>query len=1028
LCIYKTILFLFIFSFFLRTGYAQPFPQLRFQHLAEKDGLSNKNVYYTTQDEKGFLWMGTLNGLNRYDGYRFKQLYHQEGDSASLPHNIISYIVPGEKNHLWVSTKNGLAHLNTLTYQCKNVLAKANTPGRVPEDGDIWPFTGEPGTVLLATLKGLYRLNSDFSATLIPQQMKPFQYFSAYETQPAGLFKDRAGRLWAGCANRLCLLDAATKKVVQTFITPSPNGITNFYAGDDNNLWLSTWGAGVYKFNIITQQFSPVPLDQPALIAGKISDWTVNGKKYIVICTLGAGIYLLDTATMQYKNYLNDDEGKPLLTSSHVNHVFVDRQNTLWLSTNNGVAYVTPFSGMFTVIRLQDEAPDRNRIIKNFYEAGSGYWISKWDMGGHSLYSKNWQLQKFILNLDGDKRIKPNMTSQAYFTMPWKNDLYFCTDSGLVRLNPVTYQTTRFYPSFVPFRTDLKNIVPLSDSIWWLRSHEYGIFVFNVAQQRFTGHYANKDSCTNCLPESHYEFLLKTSKGVVWVSTENGLYEYLPAANQFKNYRRNEGDAVTFPSNKLSGMAEDGNGNLWVGTSMGICLFNTASKKVEKVFADNKYVSSVFRVCADGYGNMWFNSRTGIWCWLQKQDKLIKFGEAAGIPPGFENGILEKTSDGSMYAGCSNALVQFNPQKIMNYAQNATTQITDVSIDNKTAIVSYNGEKKLELPPGAVTFTVDFTVLNYDFAENNQYFYRLLPQSAKWIENNTGHLNFYNLPPGTYHLEVKGSNKLSNVNTEADRLTVIVNPFWHQTLWFKTACALAIAGLVFYFVRRRIRTVKKEASLKQKIAETEMLALRAQMNPHFIFNCLNSIDNLVQTGQKEAATTYLAKFAKLIRAILENSKHNTLPCWKDMETLQLYLQLEQLRWSDKFTHTITVANELMQGDYQVPPLVVQPFVENALHHGLLNKKTPDGRLTVSVSLREQYIYYIIEDNGVGRAQAAAYKNLNQPAHESMGMNITLQRINIFNRHLPGAVTITDLLDAQQQPAGTRVEVKIIQTI
>ena len=197
------------------------------------------------------------------------------------------------------------------------------------------------------------------------------------------------------------------------------------------------------------------------------------------------------------------------------------------------------------------------------------------------------------------------------------------------------------------------------------------------------------------------------------------------------------------------------------------------------------------------------------------------------------------------------------------------------------------------------------------------------------------------------------------------------------------------------------------------------------MNPHFIFNCLNSIDNLIQVDEKEKATLYLAKFAKLIRSILENSKNNVVPCWKDMETLKLYLELEELRCDKKFSYQIKIADEIMNGDYKVPPLVIQPFVENAIHHGLLNKISPDKNLRIDVTVIKNHILYSIEDNGVGRAKAASYKQLNKPAYESMGMQITTDRINLFNQTKNGSVKIVDLMNEYNEPCGTRVEVELL---
>lgn len=220
------------------------------------------------------------------------------------------------------------------------------------------------------------------------------------------------------------------------------------------------------------------------------------------------------------------------------------------------------------------------------------------------------------------------------------------------------------------------------------------------------------------------------------------------------------------------------------------------------------------------------------------------------------------------------------------------------------------------------------------------------------------------------------------------------------------------------------KEVKLIAEFNRRFSESELKALRAQMNPHFIFNSLNSIDNLIQTEQKERATTYLSKFARLIRAILENSKQEVIPCWKDLETLQLYLELENLRWDKKFTSEVNIDQKIIQGDYKVPPMLVQPYVENAIHHGLLNKAGNDRKLMISVKPENGYLKYVIEDNGVGREQAEVYNKLNRLSHQSMGMQITERRIHLFNQNENGSIKIIDLFNDDQSPAGTRVEISL----
>jgi sensor histidine kinase YesM len=196
------------------------------------------------------------------------------------------------------------------------------------------------------------------------------------------------------------------------------------------------------------------------------------------------------------------------------------------------------------------------------------------------------------------------------------------------------------------------------------------------------------------------------------------------------------------------------------------------------------------------------------------------------------------------------------------------------------------------------------------------------------------------------------------------------------------------------------------------------------MNPHFIFNSLNAIDNLIQTNQADKATTYLARFARLIRLLLESSKNNVVPFHKDFETLQLYLQLEQFRANNKFSYDLYADQELLNGDYKVPPLIVQPFVENAIQHGLLNKQQGERKLSIHASLQSGFILYTISDNGVGRPKAFEIKQRNRPEQSAYGIRITAERLQLHNRDKKAHYfTITDLLQ-DGLAKGTKVEVRL----
>lgn len=234
---------------------------------------------------------------------------------------------------------------------------------------------------------------------------------------------------------------------------------------------------------------------------------------------------------------------------------------------------------------------------------------------------------------------------------------------------------------------------------------------------------------------------------------------------------------------------------------------------------------------------------------------------------------------------------------------------------------------------------------------------------------------------------------------------------------------LLMASSVIFFYQRNRRL--KIQSQKTK-AELQMKVFRSQMNPHFIFNSLNGIEYFILQNEKRNASIYLNKFASLIRIILSDSRKDVVPFADDMQTLRLYVDLELLRFNNRFSYITDIDQALQENDYRVPPLLIQPFVENAIIHGFGQSDRKDLKLKISALLRGEYIIYTIEDNGIGRKKSSSVNEVNKPNHTSLGLRITEQRISVFNDQFKGesSINIEDLYDENHNATGTKVAVTI----
>jgi hypothetical protein len=569
----------------------------------------------------------------------------------------------------------------------------------------------------------------------------------------------------------------------------------------------------------------------------------------------------------------------------------------------------------------------------------------------------------------------------------------------------------------------LRTIVPEHKHRWWIRSFDKGVFTFDPVARRFTRHYPLIDRCADCgLVSANY--LLRDRKGHVFVATNGGLFQYNAREDSFQ---------IVHPTGEYSlgssliGLAEDANGLIWIGLDDGICAYEPDSAKVIRVLTENNSIGPVARITVDSMQNVWFRSITGYWCWLRIQDKLIHFRFSKALPDNDE-GFFYTASNGNVYAGCLGGVVWFHADRLMAYRVTGSAKIMDAFAGDKALAFGTDphGGKRLMLSPNQNNLQVNFDVVNYDLPENNLFFYRLSPGSGDWVQLDNGRLSFNNLPAGKYELTVRGGNKLTGDFTPTDSLIIVIEPYWYLTWWFKSLLALALLFLLLVMVRLRIRGIRQDAAFRQKIADTELQALRAQMNPHFIFNSLNSIENFIMKNEKWLASDYLNKFARLFRMILNSSRNELVPFSKDLEALQLYVELENLRYNNKFDYQTQIDPLLLQGDYRVPSMLIQPYVENAIIHGIGLSERKDLYVNVTAFLRGDYIHYHIRDNGIGRRRALEIRRMNNPNHQSVGLAITEDRIHIFShqQHSVGGVIISDLVNEDGSAAGTKVEVMI----
>jgi len=720
-----------------------------------------------------------------------------------------------------------------------------------------------------------------------------------------------------------------------------------------------------------------------------------------------------------------------------VQHVFVDRQNILWIGTDEGgVCYVRPSQQFFDLWNISNPnvttATDRDWIY-SLCDLSNGYWMTRWIGPDLFHFDKNGLLTETVSSVqtaNGPMSLADSL-KPYYITNQGDSVLWFTTNEFLVHYELRSKKALLYKPIDATTSTGLRTITIVDDHTWWIRTRNNGpngIYIFDPIARKFLKHFTNSANCNDCVPPMLLAIYL-SRKGELYVSARGeGLFKYDPRSDRFISLWRFQAKELEEHSNTFNGISEDNNGVLWIASNTGVFAFDPRSKKIVKDYTDNEWLGGVevSGIILDNQQNVWLDTERGIFYIVCTTGQVRQLTIAEGLKNN-SNGTFQQGKDHSIFSCVQGYVIHFHPSELISHTyQEASVHFSEATIMDSPYFFHFTsaGKKEMFAAPGQNRFSLDFSVMNYD--GENRYYYRLDGAMDNWQQNENGHLVFYNLSPGKYTLRIKGGNQYGAVVGNEDDVAIIVQPYWWQTNWFKFSCVAVIIALTTFLIRRRIAHIRQEASFKQKIAETEMMALRSQMNPHFIFNSLNSIENFMMKNEKRLASSYLNKFARLIRMILDSSRNELVPLAKDIEALCLYVDLEQLRFNHKFCFKLNVDPVLLNGDYKVPALLIQPYVENAIVHGLAHSERNDLNLFVSAMVEEEYIHYSIEDNGIGRQLSSQYNQQNKPHHKSVGLVITEERINIFNRkrNANGSVTITDLFDKNNKSSGTKVDILI----
>lgn len=989
-------------------------------HYTTKDGLSNNEIGCILEDSRGFLWISTKEGLNRFDGFQFKKYFSENNNPASLVHNNIRDLIEYKPNQLLIATVNGLSVLNTITGKFENEKIKTsilkpglgNTMQSLYKDrsGNIWVNHNGELDILNNDLLYLYRF------TDLPWAKNCKGTLVSYESWQT----DSKNRIWfLSDTSGINIVDLSQKKVFNAKNNPEKlpflehDFIRSFLVDEQTNvIWYTPWGRGLFRYDLRSKTQQQINFGIPGNDESRTINSIVKTEDGNILCFVDGKCYEVDKMSGEYKEIVFPQPG---------DHRGVGA--TTIFKTKNGQYWVGG-----TGLWLFDNRKDINQevLLNTSVNKPTGNCTDMFISQSGKLYCT--YTNNLLVVLEKNRAVFSNYHLPSYpanmlteVAEDGAGQIWVGSEKGLYLFNQDTKAFNQ--PTFLPpdLRDNHINVIyPDNEGNLWIGTREpFSFFRFTIQTRTFEkiseqtiSHFSafGKNSRISDLITDHAGNIWMTSKlggGILCYERKNNTWKHYPPAGKNVEFLKKKG---------LTALYTDEKGFLWFSNYLGdgLIRYNYLTDSVDKFTRSDGIPSDYIQnISGDKNGALWLTTQEGI---TNFNTRTLRSGStlpAAGLSED-QQVLLDHVND--QIALSLPGKVLFIPTNREVISRPSPIPILDRVIVNNTSLL-FDPLHPTVLNYEQNNITIDFTAVNLSL-DKIRFAYKLSGVDKEWkFADITRSAQYSILEPGSYSFFVKSSNEKEEWSQEYELLSFVIHPPWWKTGWFRLLAIAFIIAAVYFFMKRRIQQVKKESGLKHRIAETEMMALRAQMNPHFIFNCINSIDALIQDNDKYHATVYLNKFARLIRNILDSSKQNTVTLAKDLDTLKLYIELEQLRHENKFTAVINAEPELLQDDYKVPPLIIQPFVENAILHGIRYRMDNNGKLLVSVTKQNDYLKYIIEDNGVGRhANTQAQKE-----NLSYGIEMSNDRVKLFNNEENASVIITDLVK-NNLATGTKIEV------
>ncbi len=964
------------------------------------------------------MWVGTANGLNRYDGYAVTAYY--QSNQPGLCSNDITGIFCDSRNRIWAGSAQGVTMVDEQRKFHKIIFADSvQTNYRCAEIIE----TKSQG-VILFTNKGHYYLNEKDNRWL------PLPWSTAREFRSRGQDNSHfeAEQYIRIGAYKLFIIDYAKQK--KTFEFDLPHAISACRINSDEII------AAVFKGKLVRISISQKKIIKEYPLTrtenGKIINTNIvkvrqaaNGQ--IIVATGLGGLIVFDPLTEIITRYMHDPVNSHSLSENGIDNIFCDAGGNVFICGNSqGLDYFNIsryLAGYIPAFKAGNEIYDgglnciREDNKGNLWLGGNDRMI----MYNPSDNSSSFYRYYFPILDIGERplRIKTIYIDE-------KQKIWASTNGGgMGFLNQATgkftiFSRNTFDGAMRKFSNNFVDDIQAGpDGTIWMSTYT-GLIQFNITTfkyDEFIDHPVLKAAHQKSLSR-----IFTDKAGRLWLGFSNdGVYCYDRTNNELKLFSTEEG----LLTGDVNALIADDNGNIYVATTKGLSIIDMQGIiKTYTVVNGLKY-DDCKALLKDKAGNIWISNQNCILKFSPATQRFSYYDERSGITgENFRVNAAHASTNGLLYWGTEKGIIYFDPARLNNYPASSQVLISQAKIADSSYYFTNSSSLNFKHDQNSASFY--FTSPDIYNNKNTKYQYRLTGLDKTWINSfEQRQVNYNSLSPGNYVFSVRTSRDGTNWKESMNQITLNISPAFWQTWWFNALFIILVALLIYYLFRRRVAGIREKektrANYERKIAEVEMSSLRAQMNPHFMFNSLNSINNFILKNDPDNASDYLTKFSRLMRLILDNSRSEWVFLENELKALQLYIELEAVRFDNAFNYSIEVTQDVNPETVMVPPLIIQPYVENAIWHGLLHRKDPGGRIDIKLWKNNGTFYIEIEDNGVGRDEAKRLNSKTATKQKSHGMKITAQRIEVVNKiyNVDAGVIISDL-DDKTGSSGTSV--------